>query len=181
LLAGVGLECVLDFGDGNPHTAIVEEVSARTRATAPVDSALLNALARETDAARDEIAQVDSFMDWEQATAMSAHGIAFGGHGAEHYLLTQVSSEVAQSEIEQSIEVVRHRFPGTVPTFGYPNGSWTRSVAQQVAAAGYELAFTTQPGHVSCDDDPFSLPRMNIHEDMTHTTPMFMARLVGLF
>ena len=181
LLAPLGLQRVLDVDGDNPHAAIVEEVSARTRATAPVSATLLAALERETSTAAEELAQADAFMDWDQVAAMAAQGVAFGGHGAEHYLLTEVSSEVAQAEIQASIDVVRQRFAGTVPTFGYPNGSWTPAVAQQVAASGYRLAFTTQPGHVSCDNDPFSLPRMNIHEDMTKTTPMFIARLVGLF
>jgi hypothetical protein len=34
---------------------------------------------------------------------------------------------------------------------------------------------------VGCDDDPFALRRINIHEDMTRSTPMFMARLAGIF
>jgi peptidoglycan/xylan/chitin deacetylase (PgdA/CDA1 family) len=181
LLAATGLQRVLEFSDDNPHQSIVEEVSARTKATSPVSSTLLKELAEETNAAPEELARADAFMDWAQVTAMAAQGVAFGGHGAEHYLLTEVSREVAQSEIQESIEVVRQRFADTVPAFGYPNGSWSPAVAQQVKASGYQLAFTTRPGHVGCDDDPFSLPRMNIHEDMTNTTPMFIARLVGLF
>ena len=48
-------------------------------------------------------------------------------------------------------------------------------------AAGYRLAFTIDSGHVSCDDDHFALRRVNIHEGMTRSTPMFMARLAGIF
>ena len=54
-------------------------------------------------------------------------------------------------------------------------------VVDRVKCAGYRLAFTIEPGHVSAGDDRFSLRRMNIHESMTRSAPMFMARLTGLF
>jgi peptidoglycan/xylan/chitin deacetylase (PgdA/CDA1 family) len=181
LLEAAGFQHILDLRVDHPHPAIVDEVSARTKASAPVSPNLLAALEQEIDAAPEALAEADAFMDWSHVEAMATKGVAFGGHGAEHYLLTEVSTEIAQSEIQQSIDMVRQRFAGTVPAFGYPNGSWTPAVARQVEAAGYQLAFTTQPGHVSCNDDRFSLRRMNIHEDMTNTTPMFLARLVGLF
>ena len=75
------------------------------------------------------------------------------------------------------------RFPyGKAPlAFAYPNGGWNREVAGIVRDAGYRLAFTIEPGAVDCRDDCFNLPRVNIHEGMTRATPMFLARVTGLF
>ena len=43
------------------------------------------------------------------------------------------------------------------------------------------LAFIAQGGPVTCNDDPWSLRRVNIHESVTDTDALFLARLVGLF
>jgi hypothetical protein len=68
-----------------------------------------------------------------------------------------------------------------VAAFSYPNGNWTRDIANTVKAAGYRFAFTTRSGLVACGDERFTLPRLNIHEAMTSSAPMFLARVVGLF
>ena len=111
---------------------------------------------------------------------MSRRGIAFGGHGAEHRLLTDIPPNEARLEIRESSAVVAEKIGETVPTFSYPNGNWNEEVAGQVKSSGYRLAFTTQPGFVRCDDDRFALRRVNVHEDGTRTPAMFLARVVGL-
>jgi len=68
-----------------------------------------------------------------------------------------------------------------VPTFSYPNGSWSPAVVDTVRECGYRLAFTTQSGPVESADDPLTLRRVNIHEDAAATVPMFLARILGLF
>ena len=45
---------------------------------------------------------------------------------------------------------------------------------------GFGVAFTTERGFVTCNDDRFTLRRVNVHEDMTRTMPMFLARVTGL-
>ena len=50
-----------------------------------------------------------------------------------------------------------------------------------VKAAEYRVAFITDEGLVSCDDNPFLVKRLNIQQSVTNTTPMFLARLVGLW
>jgi len=181
LLAPVGLESVMDLVDEDPRLAIVEAVGSKKNVSPAVLERLSGVLTAELGVRLDELGSSDSFMTWDQIAVMSQNGIAFGGHGAEHRLLTQVSGEEAQAEIAASKEMIDRNFRETVPTFSYPNGSWNPEIADRVKLSGYRLAFTTQPGFVRCEHDPFTLRRVNIHEHVTDSAPMFLARVVGLF
>jgi peptidoglycan/xylan/chitin deacetylase (PgdA/CDA1 family) len=119
-------------------------------------------------------------MDWTEVEVMAAGGVAFGGHGAEHRLLTYVSPDEAQAEIGVSKAVLDQRFARTSPTFSYPNGYCNAEVIDRVRRAGFRLAFTTRRGLVAAGDDRFTVCRYNIHEAVTATTPMFLARVTGL-
>jgi peptidoglycan/xylan/chitin deacetylase (PgdA/CDA1 family) len=181
LLRPVGLEHVLNATGEDPRPSVVDAIASRgALSPAEVDS-LLPKLSEELGVQLEALRTPDTFIDWKQAELMSRDGIAFGGHGAEHRLLTRISSEAAETEINASFDVMRRTLHGGVPTFSYPNGDWNPDVAAKVKASGYRLAFTTIPGLVRCDDDRFTVKRVNIHETATDTTPMFLARVVGLF
>jgi hypothetical protein len=142
---------------------------------------LPEALAEALDVDLDRLTSVDRFIDWDQAAAMAKRRIAFGGHGAEHLLLTLVTPQEVASELRCSKRMLDTRFPDTVATFSYPNGYHSAEIVAKTAAAGFRLAFITKRGYVSCDSDPFTLTRRTIQESVTASVPMFMARVVGLF
>jgi peptidoglycan/xylan/chitin deacetylase (PgdA/CDA1 family) len=171
---------VLDLSE-DPKHSIIAAVGTQKRWPRSVVEQLIENLASELGIHIAELAPTDGFIDWEQAETMARRGIAFGGHGVEHVLLTEVSSEEAGREIQVSKEVVDAKLAPKVPTFSYPNGSVTTGIVSQVMAAGYRLAFVTKHGRVSCTDDPFTICRHNIAESGTSTTPMFLARLLGLW
>jgi peptidoglycan/xylan/chitin deacetylase (PgdA/CDA1 family) len=177
ILAPVGVAHVLDLEDPDPRQAVVR---AAERMEVGAIERLAMRLASELGVELDGLSAVDGFVNWDQVDEMSRRGISFGGHGAEHLVLSRVTADQAEQEVRRSMEVIGSRFPDSVPTFSYPNGSWTPEVASTVRATGYRLAFTTQPGFVSCDDEPFTLRRVNIHQDMTSTTPLFLARALNL-
>lgn len=181
LLVPAQLETVLDLAVGDPRPSIIGTVSAQKRLARTALEQLVTALADALGVRLDDLSTTDGFIDWKQVAAMSRQGITFGGHGVEHLLLTHVSGGEAENEIRGSKAVMDDRFKETVPTFSYPNGYWAPDVAARVQAAGYRLAFIAQGGAVTCNDDPLTLRRVNIQESGTHTTPMFLARLVGLF
>lgn len=181
LLAPAQLEAVLDLGEDDPRRWIIGTVSAQKRLTRTAVERLVAALADALGVRLEDLSTIDGFIDWGQVDAMARQGITFGGHGVEHLLLTQASSDETATEIRGSKAVMDDRLSDTVPTFSYPNGYWTQDVAAEVKAAGYRLAFIAQGGPVTCTDDPLTLRRVNIHESVTDTTPMFLARLVGLF
>jgi peptidoglycan/xylan/chitin deacetylase (PgdA/CDA1 family) len=180
-LAAVRLDSVLDLPDHDPRFAIMEAVRQQKKLATSVIDGTLATLAENLGFRADEMDDADGFLDWEQVASMSRQGIAFGGHGAEHRLLTEVSTDEARYEICTAKDVIDGRLKEQVQTFSYPNGNWSPAVVDLLKESGYRIAFTTKLGLVSCNDDRFSVRRINVHEDMTNNTPMFLARIVGLF
>ena len=181
LLAPAGLEEILNIGDDDPRPSIVAAIADRKSLSRAVVAEVVTGIAAELAVNVDDLSATDGFIDWAQADAMSQRRVAFGGHGAEHLLLTQVSRPEAEAEIRVSKDVLDRRLKQWVPTFSYPNGYWTSDIAEMVRAAGYRLAFITRRGFVSCDDDPFKIRRINVQENLAASTPMLLARILGLW
>jgi peptidoglycan/xylan/chitin deacetylase (PgdA/CDA1 family) len=181
LLAPVGLAFVLDLPDRDPKRAIIDAVTAQKKLTRPTIERLVADLAEQVSVRLEELASADGFIDWPQADTMMKHGVTFGGHGLDHLLLTQVSDAQAVAEIDGSKAALDEKLAEPTPTFSYPNGYWSPRLAEQVRRAGYRLAFSAMGGPMTSDDDPWTLRRVNIHESVTDTDALFLARLVGLF
>lgn len=180
-LRPLGLDSVLDVTDANPLPAALGAVGTHRYAGGPEFEALVAALSRELGVADAGLSDLDAFVDWAKVDALGRQGFAFGGHGADHRVLTQVTPAVVACEAETSKKVLDGRLARPVYAFAYPNGAFNGEVARTIKAAGYRIAFTIDRGHVSCDDDHFTLRRVNMHDGMTRSTPMFMARLAGIF
>jgi peptidoglycan/xylan/chitin deacetylase (PgdA/CDA1 family) len=179
-LSDADLAHVLDIAEGD-RAAILAAVASQKRHSREATWRLIGALTTALGPECESLSASDGFIDWSQVAEMAEHEIAFGGHGVEHLLLTQVSDAEAHAEISGSKAMIDRRLNGTTPTFSFPNGYWTEALRDQVKAAGFRLAFITKRGFVRSDDDPFTIRRLNIHQDETATLPMFLARLVGLW
>ena len=179
VLRAQGFEDLLALPDGDPRPAVVEAV--QREAHRRVDDGGRGALecALGVDAA--SLDAVDTFLSWDEVRMMAAEGVSFGAHGVEHRLLAALPAAEADREVRESMRVVAEQLGVPALGFSYPNGSVTPAVRDMVEAAGYRAAFTTEPGTVDVRDDRFMLKRINVHEDMTGSTPMFLARVVGLF
>jgi peptidoglycan/xylan/chitin deacetylase (PgdA/CDA1 family) len=121
------------------------------------------------------------FLNWDEIGIMAEDGIAFGSHGKSHNILLQAERAEILKEILESKVLIENKLGKGVISFSYPNGDFTEDVVAMVKNNGYKVAFGTGNGFVSIDDDPFKLRRINIHEDMTRTIPLFLARIVGLW
>ncbi|MEO5823712.1 MAG: polysaccharide deacetylase family protein [Vicinamibacteraceae bacterium] len=184
LLAPFGLTRVLDIDAVDPRPYVIDAITTQKG----IEPAVVDRLVRDIDAALAaggapaavDPTIVDGFMDWPEVDEMGRAGVAFGGHGAEHRLLTYVSPGEVESEIRESKAVVDARFAATAPTFSYPNGYLTPEIAARVESAGYRLAFSTTRGFVAAGDDRFAVRRLNIHESVTNTGPLFFAKVLGV-
>ena len=181
LLEPAGLAHLLDVADDDPRQRIHAAIGSQKRVERSAVEHLLRALADELGVRLEDFAGVDGFIDWHQVEAMSRQRVSFGGHGLEHLLLTHVSAEEADLEICGSKVVISDTLEEPISSFSYPNGYLTPEIAAKVRASGYRLAFITGRGPVTCEDDPFTIRRVNIHETATGTMPLFLARLVGLW
>ncbi len=178
-LAPLGLADVIDRQHGDPLVAAIEALHPQRFASQELEE-LVDTLARELGISEAQLPELDQFIDWAQVEQMAHHGVTFGAHGAEHRVLTRVSPEVARFEVDRAKDVLETRLGVAPCAFAYPNGGWNAAIADVVKTAGYRMAFTVEPGLVSCDDDRFTLKRINIHEGMTRSMPMFLARVTGV-
>ena len=176
-----GLDQVLAITDADPRAAVIEAVQQQAHRRMDDNGALVDALQRELSIDLATLDTTDGFLTWDAVREMAASGLTFGAHGTEHRLLGALPSAEADHEVRESMRVVADQVGAPVLGLSYPNGSVTPAVRAMVEAAGYRAAFTTEPGAVDARDDRFMLKRLNLHEDMTRSTPMFLARLVGLF
>lgn len=178
-LAPYGLDRVLDVPAEASRQAIVDAMQkqkiddpASERSALPV----LRELAGGTNGAET----ADAFMTWAQVREMAAGGISFGGHGVTHRLLTTLSAPEAEAEVRGARAALERELPGHAIAFCYPNGNWSEGVAASVRDAGFRLAFSTERGSVGAGSNRFTLKRVNMHEDVTRSVPLFLARLAGV-
>jgi peptidoglycan/xylan/chitin deacetylase (PgdA/CDA1 family) len=181
LLTRLDLEWVLDVREDACPSVIIERIGEQKRVDRALVTALVDDLARELGLALEPFAETDGFMSWADVATLQRQGITFGGHGAEHRLLTYVSPEEVRSELRESFAAVTGRLAEPVPTFSYPNGYVNDAIVDETGRTGYRLAFITQRGPVTHDAAPLTIKRLNVHEAMTDTAPMFLARIVGLW
>jgi len=122
----------------------------------------------------------DRFISWEQARELTASGFTIGAHGATHRLLDTLPDAEVTQEVEESKATIAARLDRCEPAFCYPNGSWSAAAVGAVEAAGFQIAFTTAEHFVQPGVARFLVPRVNMHEAMTNSVPMWLSRIAGV-
>lgn len=101
------------------------------------------------------------YVTWEQIALMDRSGlVTIGSHTRHHFDLTKTAEN--ESEIVDAKTILEDRLGHPITSFCYPAGRFNDAIENTVAAAGYELAFTTKPGTVLAADQRFVLPRLRI-------------------
>jgi peptidoglycan/xylan/chitin deacetylase (PgdA/CDA1 family) len=85
-------------------------------------------------------------MTESQVKEWLAAGHEIGSHTLTHPWLTRLARDRAREEIVASKKKLEDRFGLPVRHFCYPYGDWNPAVRDEVAAAGYETACTTEFG-----------------------------------
>lgn len=113
---------------------------------------------REIEAA----APLERPLSWKEVKRLAELGAAIGSHCHEHAILHgQQPSEEARAQLELSRQAISAHL-GTCPYLAYPNGKRddiSPEALRLARQAGYQLAFTTQPGQISAGLEPLALPR----------------------
>ena len=105
-------------------------------------------------------------MSWDQVRELVGAGIACQPHTHTHPILTRVDPDRLADELTRSSRVVSEQTGRPTPAFAYPNGSaadFDETVTAAVAAAGYDVAITMEPGPV--------------HRDTARRRPLEIARV----
>jgi peptidoglycan/xylan/chitin deacetylase (PgdA/CDA1 family) len=170
----------LKADDSDLHEEISRVISGLKQQPAEAVEKLTAQLSEMLEEGKAEEDGDAHFLSWEEVRAMAAGGIDFGAHGLSHTILTGPETDVGMELIE-SKRLVEQETGRQVTVFCYPNGDYDDTIARQVRESGYRAAFSTEPGFVAGGDDAYAVKRINIHEHMTRTIPLFLARIVGLW
>jgi peptidoglycan/xylan/chitin deacetylase (PgdA/CDA1 family) len=97
-----------------------------------------------------------------------------------HDILTNITPDEVRKEGLESRHVIEKRIQKSVYAFSYPNGDHDPVVRKCIGECGYEIAFGTSRGFTGAGDDPFSLKRGNVNDDVTRDIPMFLSSILGM-
>ena len=104
---------------------------------------------------------------WDQVSEMSAAGIDFGAHTANHVVLPIESEEMAAKEIAASRSTLERHLGKSITTFAYPNGEHNATIRQLAFNAGFKVAVTTTRHSNRLGSDPLALGRFSLCEEST--------------
>lgn len=129
-------------------------------------------------------ARAVELLDAEGLREVAARGVEVGAHTSTHPALTELAPEQLDGELTGAADRLEALGLPRPRAFSYPYGLWDRGLAEAVAEAGYEVAFTVERGAVTPETDPHSLPRtavcagdsgMNLHLKLaTASWPKFV-------
>jgi peptidoglycan/xylan/chitin deacetylase (PgdA/CDA1 family) len=106
----------------------------------------------------------DRLLTWDEVAEMNDAGVEFGAHTVTHSLLPYEEEATIEREVCEAKQVLEEKLKKKVRAFAYPNGDWDSRSRLRVAAAGYDCAFTTQPGWYHPGQDPYTIRRILLHE-----------------
>jgi peptidoglycan/xylan/chitin deacetylase (PgdA/CDA1 family) len=104
----------------------------------------------------------DDILDVEEIKTMEKDGIDFGSHTLTHKVLSEIDSNEATKEINNSKAELENILGKKIQFFAYPYGKkrhFNEYIKTQVKNAGYKAAFTTENGEIDCKSDLFELKR----------------------
>ncbi len=102
-------------------------------------------------------------LDWGQLDDLARLGVRIGSHGHLHEILhDHQAADVVAEEVFGSREQIARHIGRTPSLFVYPNGRTAPASVAAVQAAGYRLAFTTQPGTALPGSSSATVPRWEL-------------------
>lgn len=105
-------------------------------------------------------------LTWEQLRQMRRSGLMeVGNHSMNHMIVSALKGPELAYEIGEAHRRLMEEMKETVDLFAYPNGRACDiggAAAALVKDLGYRAAFSTVPGVVTADTDPFLIPRVDM-------------------
>lgn len=93
---------------------------------------------------------------------MQEMGYAFHSHTRMHNDLTTLSANALKEELAGSRKDLEDLLGKQVTYLAYPYGRYNDETVNIARSAGYEAAFSTQPGFNRSDVDPFRIRRIDV-------------------
>jgi peptidoglycan/xylan/chitin deacetylase (PgdA/CDA1 family) len=117
-------------------------------------------------------------MNWDEAREMFQSGLVnFGSHTVSHAMLDHLPLEQVQQELLECAADIHSEIDVSAEFFAFPNGNYTQQVLSILPSFGITAAVTTKRGLVNENSLLLELPRIAVHEDVSHTQALFQWRL----
>lgn len=101
-------------------------------------------------------------MDWRQIQSLAAAGVSFGSHMASHSHMADLPSREIVLEAARSRAVLEQALGMTCRSIAAPFGEGDERFLRIARRCGYEVGFTTEPGHATAGQDMLRLPRIEV-------------------
>lgn len=106
----------------------------------------------------------EAIASWPELREIASRGGAIASHARTHVSLTELDPVALASELRKSLSELRAQVPDAVAMLAYPYGRHSGVVRAAAAAAGYDVAFTTEPGRNGAGTDPYGLHRVGLKD-----------------
>lgn len=100
------------------------------------------------------------YVTWAQLREMRSAGMDIQAHSMTHPHLPTIPPADAEREIEKCMAVMTEKMGDAPTVFAYPFGEYSDAVIKAVERAGYEGAYSTDPGIEHSAGDAFKLKRV---------------------
>lgn len=87
---------------------------------------------------------------------------SIGAHSVHHAMLSQQTAMDQAFEVKESKRQLEKWLGKPVDGFAYPYGNYNQLTQSLLKEAGFRYAVSTEPKPVTADDDPYSLPRIQV-------------------
>lgn len=116
-------------------------------------------------------------LTWEELKQLSAAGYEIGSHTVSHLNLTRRGSSSLQAwqdrvrdELEESFSTLVDKLGQPPVALAYPFGNYDTFTMRAAKDAGYQLAFSIDPGVVDNQSDLWRLPRRMVVKGLSLST-----------
>ena len=103
-------------------------------------------------------------MGWQEILELQEQGIRFGSHTASHKPLTALTNPAIVNEGASSRSAIRRALGITTNIIAYPYGDMDVVTEHLLGACGYSIGLSCKSAWSEFNDDPMSLPRIEIKD-----------------
>lgn len=100
-------------------------------------------------------------LSWQEVCQLRSAEVGIGSHGVSHEIHHDTQQEAVRLfELRESKAELEKHLGHSCDAFAFPNGNFSSASANEVLAAGYKLALTTQRGTLKSGANHHLIPRL---------------------
>lgn len=108
-------------------------------------------------------AELNAFLNWDQARQLASQGFALGAHTCHHPVLSRLSEQELLAELGDSKARIERELSTPITTLAYPNGGhsdYNAAVIECARSLGYRTAFAVLEKFAPVPAPDMEIPRL---------------------